>query len=86
MMIKIIAISLMVMSSMTIAYDILVVAPIPYQSHWIFIERIIKQLIDRGHSITTVSPFKYKSDDYKNENLREYLIPKYKVEDLCKFN
>jgi len=76
----------MVMSSMTAAYDILVVAPFPYQSHWIFMERIIRQLIERGHSITTISPFKYRNDDYENENLKEYLIPKYKIDDLCKLS
>lgn len=82
---RLIAISLLMTSSITYAYNILVLAPFPYRGNWIFIESIIDNLLKKGHSVTTISPYKFRDFlDYKSENLREYIIPEYPIENLCK--
>lgn len=83
MILKIIAISFVMMSSAVNAYNILIVTPLPYKSHWIFMESIVERLLEKGNSLTVISPFKYKYNDYVHESLREIIIPKYKVDDIC---
>jgi hypothetical protein len=82
MSIKIIAISLMVMSSVASAYDILVLAPFPYHSNWVYMENFIEGLLKRGHSLTTISPFLYRRRN-DVEGLNQIIISRYPIEEEC---
>lgn len=72
----------MMMSSAVNAYNILIVAPMPFKSNFMFLERIIGRLLDRGYYLTLISPFK---NNFKEDNLKEITIPKFNVEDICKY-
>ncbi|KAG5674708.1 hypothetical protein PVAND_004660 [Polypedilum vanderplanki] len=77
--IKFIAISLMMMSSVITAFDILILAPFPYHSNWLYMENFIEALLKRGHYLTTISPFLYKRNP-DVENLKQIIISRYPIE------
>jgi hypothetical protein len=82
MLVKLIAISLLMMSSVATAYDILVLAPFPYHANWVYMENFIEGLLKRGHSLTTISPFLYKNKA-EVENLNQIIIARYPIEKEC---
>lgn len=71
----------MMMSSIANAYNILVLAPFPFYSNWLYMETFIQNLLKRGHAVTSISPYRYGLKTYDNFN--EISIEKYPVEELC---
>jgi len=62
---------------------ILLISPLPAPSHWLMFQDIIRELLTRGHQLTTITSYKYNS--LSNPNYTEVLIdPKYDYEKICK--
>lgn len=78
MFIKLIAISLM-MSSLNAA-NILILAPFPIISRWLYIEKIIDGLLANGHTVTAITPFDYQREQ---ERYYKFIIPEFPIEDYC---
>lgn len=53
-------------------YNILFLTPFNGKSHWILMETIIESLLNRGHTVTTVTNFKWNGP--KSSNYTEILI------------
>jgi hypothetical protein len=79
MLIKLLAISLM-MSSCA-AWTILVIAPFPIVSHWTYMETVIKELLNVGHTIISIS---YFSLTFEHEKYYEYTIEEMPDDVYCK--
>lgn len=66
---------LFVLQQNAVAYNILFLVPFPGPSHYIFIGNFIKELIARGHDVTSITNFKLSENSTK---YKEILIdPRY---------
>lgn len=64
------------------AYNILFMGPFPAPSHWMWLEHFQRNLLSRGHHITSVNNFPSK---YPHPNLTEIIIkPKFDIPRYCK--
>jgi hypothetical protein len=82
---KFLAISLMMMSSAH-AFNVLVLAPSPFLSNWMFMEKLIQYLNKHGHHVTAITPYVRSADYQKDvyEDLyKEILVPLFPIESLC---
>lgn len=66
------------------SYNILMVVTLPGPSHFLMFKVFIKEMIERGHHVTSITPYQYKE---KLENYTEILIdPVWSYGDQCKCN
>lgn len=65
-------------------YKILFITTVSGKSHWLFLQHIIRELIDRQHELTVITPFLWPGT--KPVNYTEVLIdPPFNIESICKF-
>ena len=69
---------------LTHGYKILVLVPFPSTSHFLMFKVFIKELITRGHEVTSISAYPI------NENLANYteilIEPKWSFNDVCELS
>jgi hypothetical protein len=65
------------------AYNILVVAPTPYLGEWFYMEEFIRELLNRGHTVTSIGCFGTRS---KHPGLTEIFIRSFNVHDHCELD
>lgn len=66
-------------------YKILVLVPFNGKSHWIYMQTFIKELLNRGHDLTTITSI--SMGDQKTPNYTEVLIdPPMNMEKIRKLN
>lgn len=63
------------------AFNILFVAPTPNVGQWFYLEEFIRDLLYRGHSVTSIASFGARS---KHEKLTEVMVKAFDVHKLCK--
>lgn len=72
------------LAAVTNGYKILVLAPFNGKSHWLFMEKIVKSLLQRGHEVTAITSFKTAEPI---ANYTEVLIdPPMDMEKFCEWN
>ena len=68
---------LMIVMTLLVGSDcsrILAFLPIPFRSHQVVFQAIIRELVLRGHEVTSVTPFPMKDPP---DNLTELLVPDF---------
>lgn len=69
----------------TLAGRILILCPFNGKSHWMFFEKFIFELTERGHEVTAITGLKYSGP--RVDNYKEILIdPPYDFDKMCKMN
>lgn len=70
----------MIISSID-AYNILVVAPTPNVGQWFYLEEFIRELLNRGHTVTSIGCYGTRS---RHDRLTEVFVPAFNVHEHCK--
>lgn len=64
------------------AWNILVLAPFPIYTRWLYIETFIDNLLANGNSVTVISPYDYSK---VNEKYYSLIVPEFPIDDYCEW-
>jgi hypothetical protein len=62
------------------AYNVLFIAPTPDVGQWYYMEEFVRELLNRGHVVTTIASFGARG---AHPLLTEIFVPKFNVSEHC---
>lgn len=62
------------------AYNILVVAPLPFIGHWIYFEEFIRDILARGHEVTAITSYNIRQ---LHPSYTGIVIPAFGIQKHC---